>query len=88
MKILPVNEVGDCRQGTLSNLSVKEITNILGFAPNCQDDPDKVKHSWGFSVDGVRCGVWDYRGSGKFKTFSTFGDHATLKKVFGANYSA
>ena len=66
----------------LTGLSVADVTRILGFAANCSDDPDKVQNSWGFTVDGVRCGVWDYKG---FK-FSTFGPADALKKVFGANY--
>ena len=82
MKILPVNQVGDCREGMLTGLSVADVTRILGFVPNCDDDPDKVENSWGFTVDGVRCGVWDYKGF----EFSTFGPHETLRKVFGKNY--
>jgi hypothetical protein len=82
MKITPVNKTGDHRTGSLTGLNVADVTRILGFAPNCEDDPDKVENSWGFEVDGVLCGVWDYKGS----MFSTFGPADTLRKVFGANY--
>lgn len=62
--IIAVNEVGDFKTGSLpSTLSAKNIEKILGFAANVADDEDKVKHSWGFTVDGKRCGIWDYRGS-------------------------
>jgi hypothetical protein len=63
-----------------------EINKILGFKPNIADDPDKVKYSWGFTVDGVHCGIWDYKGSYKYKSFSTFGPADSLRKVFGEHY--
>ena len=88
MIILPIDKIGDCRTGTLENISVAQINKILGFKPNCEDDPDKVKHSWGFTVDGIRCGVWDYKGSENYNSFSTFGPDDTLKKVFGDKYRA
>ena len=43
---------------------------LLGFAPNVTDDPAKASHSWGFTVDGVRCAVWSYRGSVQIGTWS------------------
>jgi hypothetical protein len=82
--IRPVDEAGDCRTGTLSGISVAEITDLLGFGPNVKDDPSKVKHSWGFTVDGERCGVWDYKGSEEYRSFSTFGSPEALAKVFGS----
>ncbi len=87
MNIKPINKVGDSRTGSLINITVEEINNLLGFTANCKDDPSKVKHSWGFTVDGVRCGVWDYKGSEEYNSFSTFGPHESLKKVFGARAS-
>jgi hypothetical protein len=86
MKITPVNETGDYRTGTLQNTSVMEIQTILGFEANVEDDPDKVEHSWGFEVDGVRCGIWDYKGSQNWGSFSTFGPEEIFKKLFGNNY--
>lgn len=86
--IKPDSRGGDCRTGTLTDISVSEINKLLGFRPNISDDPDKVKHSWGFTVDGVRCGVWDYKGSHRVKLFSTWGPGAALRKVFGDHYSA
>lgn len=85
-KIVPVNWPGDSRTGTLSNITVAEINKILGFEPNVEDDPIKVKHSWSFTVDGERCGVWDYKGSERLNQFSTSGSDAALKRVFGARY--
>jgi hypothetical protein len=87
MKIEPINEAGDCRTGNLSRLTAKDITAILGFKPNVKDDPSKVKYSWGFTVDGVRCGVWDYKGSYKAKSWSTYGPASALEKVFGNRFS-
>lgn len=81
--ILPVNQVGDSRTYSIDGLSAAQIERRLGFKANCQDDPDNVKYSWGFTVDGVRCGVWDYKGSHTLKIFRAFGDHESLVKVFG-----
>lgn len=83
--IMPVNEVGDHRTGSLIGLTAEQISEKLGFKPNVNDDPDKVKYSWGFTVDGVRCGIWDYRGSYRGKEFSTFGPYEALVKVFGVH---
>ena len=87
-EIVPVNEPGDSRSGTLTNLTAEEISEILGFAPNVKDDPYKVQNSWGFSVDGKRCGIWDYKGSHHSNSFSTFGPHEVLCSLFGEHYSS
>ena len=81
--IIPVNEAGDCRTASVVGLSVSDIEKRLGFTANCEDDPSKVKHSWGFTVDGERCGVWDYKGSEHSNSFSAWGPISALKKVFG-----
>ena len=86
MNIMPVNIAGSHKTATIDGLSVKKITEILGFGPNVLDDPDKVKYSWGFLVDGVQCGVWDYKGSHKVNVFSAYGDRIILKKVFGDEF--
>jgi hypothetical protein len=85
--IIPIDQSGSGRDGTLSGLTVKEISQKLGFRPNCKDDPYKIKYSWGFMIDGVRCGIWDYKGSYKTKSFSTYGPLDALQKVFGAHVS-
>lgn len=88
MKITPINKAGSGRTGTLSDTSVKEIQTILGFEANCEDDPDKVKHSWGFEADGMRCGIWDYKGSEKWGQFSTYGPAEVFVNLFGNKYEA
>jgi len=87
MKIVAVNCGGDYRTGTLRGLTVTKINAMLNMRPNIVDDPSKVKFSWGFTADGVRCGVWDYKGSYKFKEFSVYGPHATLHQLFGDHYA-
>lgn len=86
MKITPVAKPGAHRTGTLYDINVKTISNILGFEPNVQDDPDKVVNSWGFEVDGVHCAIWDYKGSHNFGSFSTFGPNEIFEKIFPAHY--
>lgn len=82
MKITAYDMPGSHRTGGLdSNLSVKQISEVLGFKPNVQDDPYKVKNSWGFKVDGVACGIWDY----KNERWSTYGPRKVFVKLFGNN---
>jgi len=88
MKIEPVDQLGDSRTGSLEDLSYADICRILGFKPNLRDDPDKVRYSWGFTVDGVRCGIWDYKGSHRSNRWSTFGSAETLRAVFGTHYTS
>jgi hypothetical protein len=82
MKIIPVDRVGPSRTGGLNGYSAKEIEKILGFSANCDDDPDKVKYSWGFTVDGKYCAIWDYKGSHKYNEFSTYGNRDVLNNLF------
>lgn len=81
-RIEPVEEYGQGRTGGLHNITAEGITARLGFPPNQDDDPAKVVNSWGFTVDGVRCAVWDYRGSHLDGRFSTWGPREALAKVF------
>jgi hypothetical protein len=82
MKILPVNRAGDCRTGTLK-ASFAKVERVIGFPANVKDDTDKVTHSWGFEVDGQRCGIWDYRGA---RVLSTWGPHEVFADLFGKSY--
>jgi len=64
-----IKPVDDSKVGTSwtkqlsSDYTVADITRILGFKPNCEDDTSKVKYSWLFTVNGNLCGIWDYKGS-------------------------
>lgn len=88
MRITPDPRSGASRTGRLEEMTVEAITERLGFAPNVADDHTKVKHSWGFKVEGAPgyFGIWDYKMSHLFGQFSTYGDAATLEKLFGSRY--
>jgi hypothetical protein len=77
---------GSCRTGGLSGVTVADIDRILGFRGNCPDDPYKVVNSWQFEYEGVPCAIWDYKGSEKYNTFSTFGPRIVFEKLFGGAY--
>lgn len=80
-KIVPIARAGDHRTGSLpSNITPAQIKKILGFAANVDDDKDKVKHSWGFEVDGKFAAIWDYKGS----RWSTFDPDGVLPGLFSA----
>jgi hypothetical protein len=78
--ITMVDIAGDCRTGGM-RCSVQDIELVLGPA-NIQDDPITVTHSWGFEVDGVRCGIWDYNRSARYGQWSTYGPQEVLEKLF------
>jgi len=80
--IVPVDKVGPYRTGTLENLTVSDIENVLGFSANCEDDPDKVKYSWGFEVDGTYAAIWDYYNSHKLRVWSVYDPYDVLKDLF------
>ncbi len=83
MDIVPIPEPGRHCQYRIDGYTAEEISELLGFKPNCKDDPGKVKNSWGFEVDGVHCGIWDYKGSHRDKVFSAYGDKSLLEGIFG-----
>lgn len=79
MKILPINSGGSHKTGSLpSSLSPQDIEDVIGFPANIDDDPEKVTHSWGFTVDGAECGIWDYKGS----RWSTYDPKNKLADLF------
>lgn len=88
MKVIPDSTAGGHKTGSLTRISKDEIDAALGFEPNVEDDADKVKYSWGFTADGVSCGIWDYKGSHRFNQYSTFGPDAVFQTLFGNRYTA
>jgi hypothetical protein len=82
MKIVPINKPGAHCTGNITGYAKVEIDKILGFRPNVADDPDKVKYSWGFTADGVECGIWDYKGSYRGRVYSTYGPDKVFKTLF------
>ena len=86
MNIKPIDTAGASKTGTLYDINVATITQIVGFGPNIDDDPNKVVNSWGFEIDGRKFGIWDYKGSHHAGQFSTYGDPGVLSKLFPAHY--
>ncbi len=82
MKIEQTNLAGQYRTGTLVKYTLEQITKILGFPPNVLDDKLKVEHSWGFTVNGHECGIWDYKGSHNFGIWSVYDPANVLGELF------
>ena len=78
--------VGTHRTGTIRNTTATRISEILGFEPNREDDPDKVVNSWQARVGDKIIAVWDYKGSHRHGQFSTYGDSKILSELFGESY--
>ena len=92
LNIIPVNKPGDSKTGKLVNMTQEQIEAKIGFAPNVEDDPEKVTASWGFMLNpepGKKvptCGIWDYKGSGRFGVLSTYGPREVFVAIFGEKY--
>ena len=82
MQILPIKLSGSHRTGTLTKYTKEQIIDILGFAPNVEDDPDKVVNSWAFTLDGCECAIWDYKGSHHYEIWSVYDPANVLSKLF------
>ena len=83
MKIEPIERyIGSYKTNTISGYDVIQINMILGFPPNKEDDPDKVVHSWQFTLNGYECAIWDYKGSHHNKRFSIYDPHNVLGHLF------
>lgn len=81
--ILPTEIFQSYKQHSIVGLSATEITAKIGFAANLKDDLSKVKFSWGFTVNGKACAVWDWKGSHLINEFSAYGPIPELRLVFG-----
>jgi len=79
MIVKMIDQAGACKTGTLpSTVTPEQIITVLG-QPNIKDDPYKVTHSWGFSIDGESCGIWDYNGH----RWSTYGPIDKINTLLG-----
>lgn len=92
--VRPITDLDETyRQGTLTGLTAARVASrlTLDFAvPNCGPSGDgKVVNCWKFEVSGVKCSIWDYKGSHRLPVpvFSTFGPHAIFQKLFGDAYT-
>lgn len=81
--IRPMQVETSYKQHSLAGLSAAQVAAKIGFTANIQDDPNKVKFSWGFTVNGKACSVWDWKGSHLINEFSAFGPVEELRLVFG-----
>lgn len=81
-EIMQVDKAGSHRTGTLSGVSYDDLVRMFG-PPNIDDDPDKVRWSWGVAVDGQFAGVWDWKRSGDYDTWSLYDPHNVIPALFG-----
>lgn len=86
MVIRPFDEPGGSRTIAIKT-SYNQICEILGFEPNVEDDPDKVKASWGFKSSDGRLGfIWCYQISkDRCRDWSADGDVSLLEELFGTD---
>jgi hypothetical protein len=93
----PTIERGRSRTGGLEKITLKEIQAILGpkIKPIVGSGDGKVRREWCFRVKVGRLfldghfAIWDYRDHralSKVDSWSTYGNHDTLEKIFGDKY--
>lgn len=72
--------------GLNSVLSINDINAALGFRAqqNKPSSDNKTTRCWTFTVNGISCSIWDYKGY----RWSTSGPHYILQAIFGENYTA
>lgn len=79
MIIKMVDRSGPYKTGSLpSTITPEQIIAVLG-SPNISDDEEKVTYSWGFTIDGELCGIWDFKGT----RWSTFGPTNKILELLG-----
>jgi hypothetical protein len=79
--IVPSDRPGSRMKAIIINLTPAQVRDLIGFDSNIDEDELAYGASWGFTVDGVPCGVW-YR---KFASMPhAAGTKEALEKVFGA----
>ncbi len=86
MKIVPAALWSTYRQGSIIEVSKLDIIDTLGFPPNVEEDPTEVECSWEFTVDGIPCAIWGYRGRTCFDLYSTYGPEEIFIKLFGPDH--
>ena len=86
MKIVPTQSFGSHKQGSLMGLKKADIDKALGFKPNVQDDPYKVKYSWAFTAGGRKCAIWDWKGGWRDGEWSFYGPKEIFQKIFGDDH--
>lgn len=80
-EVVQVDKAGSYRTGTLVDVTYEQIVAVLG-EPNIPDDYEKVRFSWGVTVDGQHAGVWCWKGSSIFNRWSIFDPHKVLATAF------
>lgn len=81
-EIKPADIDGTYRTGSLVGVTREDIVRTLGFEPNALDDGDKVENSWAFTLDGLPCAIWDWKGSQHVKVWSVYDPHKMLDRIF------
>jgi hypothetical protein len=86
IRITPIDNLnGSYRTGGLKDITKRQIMEVLGFAPNVDDDELKVVNSWAFNVNGREvCAIWDYKGSHLYNRWSCYDPAGVLPALFDA----
>jgi len=79
--IEPNPNINGYKTGTLTGKSKQQIEQALGFPPNVDDDPDKVRYSWAFTINGRECAIWDWKGSADHDVWSVYDPGLVLATI-------
>ena len=82
------------KTGELNGITAAHIRSILSILPSHPDTIDgKVTTQWLFEVGGpesftgYKLAIWDYKGSGLHRRWSTYGPHCYFEVFFGDAYT-
>ena len=79
--IKPKTNVASYKTGTMTGKNKFDIERALGFPPNVDDDPDKVRYSWAFTINGRECAIWDWKGSADQDVWSVYDPGLVLATI-------
>lgn len=74
-------------KGVVKGLTAAQINQTLGFRSNTAKDDEK-RYSWGFSVNGRDCLLYDWHASYIAKEFTAVGPAEAFTEVFGDSYQS
>ena len=82
-RIVKDDTIMSSKTATLAGVTFEDLVVTLG-QPNCQDDPGKVRWSWGFRVlpSTSPMAIWDWKGSANRNSWSIYGNCKQWAELF------
>jgi len=81
--IVKDDSIRSSKTATLSGVTYDDLVVTLG-EPNVEDDPAKVRWSWGFRMNPSMSpmAIWDWKGSADHNSWSIYGNSYRWSELF------